>query len=289
MSDDKIKSPSFSLLKSGNQSLDIEKDFALVFTATIFVDNIARVYISDKNIREEQYLTSLNYYLSNHPRIKRMIFIENSGISLAPFQQLFEKNNPHNKQVEFISLNTNLSYYHKGKGFGECLLIEQGLKKSKLINSVTHFGKITGRLCILNLTEILESLNLDFDCACDYKDQGYKIKKIWNKSSRAFCDTRFIAFSHQFYQQYIGTLHIEFLEKFPNAYFCIEPEFYQKIRSLEKQRNIHKRFKLEPKFAGISGHSGGKKFGGKNYDGATERAKYQLKVFLRNILPGLHL
>lgn len=289
MLDDKIKNHDFNFSESGNQSLDIENNFALVFTATITVDSVQKVYISEKTIREEQYYSSLNYYLRNHPRIKKMIFIENSGSSLERFQHLVQENNPYKKHVEFISLDTNLSYHHKGKGFGECLLIEQGLKKSELIDSVTHFGKITGRLCLLNLTEILESLNSDFDCACDYKDQGYKIKKLWNKSGRAFCDTRFIAFSYQFYQQYIETLHTDFVAKFPKSYFCIEPEFYQKIHSLENQRKIIQRLKFEPRFSGISGHSGGKKVGGKNYDDATEQTKYQLRVILRKILPWLHL
>ena len=114
-----------------NGLLDIEKNFALILTATICVDNLPRVYPADNSVREQQYLNTLNYYLHNHPRLKKFIFIENSGSSLKRLEEATE-NNPYQKQVEFISLNTNLSYGFKGKGFGECLLIQEGLKESKL-------------------------------------------------------------------------------------------------------------------------------------------------------------
>jgi hypothetical protein len=274
---------------SRNKALDIDNNFALVLTATICVDNLVRVYPAEKEVREQQYLTTLNYYLHNHPRIQKIIFIENSGSSLELLQQEAQ-DNPYQKQVEFISLYTNLQYGHKGKGFGECMLIQQGLKQSELIKTVTHFGKVTGRICLVNITQILETLTADFDCVCDYKDQGYKLKKFFfNKKGKPFCDTRFIAFSQKFYREHIDYLHTDFVKKFPKKYFCIEVEYFHKLSSLEGQANIMKRFKIEPRFSGVSGHSGGKKYGSKDYNSLVEKSKHKLRVIARQVIPWLHI
>lgn len=273
---------------SSTQFLDIENNFALIITATICVDNIPRVYPSDKKVREEQYIQTLRYYLEHHPRLQKIIFVENSASPLDSLKQA-NQNNPYQKQVEFISLDTNLSHSKKGKGFGECLLIEEGLKQSQLIHTVTHFGKITGRIRLENITEILTMLPADFDCICDYKDQGYKIKEIlFKKKGNPFCDTRFICFSKNFYQKHIRDLHNHFWATSPNKYFCIEVEYFDKIHSLDKQFKIIKRFKIEPKFAGISGHSGGKKYGGKDYSSLIEQLKYYFRVIARKLIPMLH-
>jgi hypothetical protein len=269
--------------------LDIEENFALILTATINVDNIPRVYPADKSVREDQYIKTLIYYLQNHPKVKKIIFIENSASSLERLKQAAQKNT-YQKEIEFISIDTNLSHGHRGKGFGECLLVQQGLKQSELITKVTHFGKITGRICLVNLTQILEMLPAIFDCACDYKDLGYKIKKIlFNQKGKEFCDTRFIIFSKDFYYSHVETLHIDFLEKFPKKYFCIEVEYYQKIHSIENRANILKRFPIEPRFLGISGHSGSKKYGSKDYNSFTEQLKYQIRVISRKLIPFLHI
>ncbi|MDJ0582629.1 hypothetical protein [Crocosphaera sp.] len=273
-----------------NEPLDIENNFALILTATICVDNLPRVYPAEKSVREQQYLNTLNYYLHNHPRLKKIIFIENSGSSLNALEQA-TKNNPYQKQVDFISLNNNLSYGFKGKGFGECLLIQEGLKESKLIQTVTHFGKLTGRIYLENITQILETCPANFDCICDYKDQGYKFKNALSKQNNItpFCDTRFIAFSWKFYSKYIESLHLQFIEKHPNKGFFIEPEYYRIIHSLEKEAKIIKRFKNEPKFCGVSGHSGGKKYGGKDYNSFSEQLKYKFRSTTRQLLPWLHI
>ncbi|MBF2056708.1 MAG: hypothetical protein IGQ45_05660 [Cyanobacterium sp. T60_A2020_053] len=273
-----------------SQSLDIKNKFALILTATISVDNIPKAYPSDKNVREQQYMRTLRYYLCNYPDLRKIIFIENSASSLDNLQQLVLMNNLYQKEIEFISLDTNLYHSQKGKGFGECLLLQEGLSKSQLIKNVTHFGKVTGRIILRNIMDIMKTIPANFDCICDYKDQGYKVKNIlFNQNKSPFCDTRFIAFSKNFYQQNLVNLHINFLANQPNSYFCIESEYFKKIKSLENQSNIIKRFKIEPKFQGISGHTGSKKYGGKNYNSPYEKIKFHIRNFLRKILPVLHL
>jgi hypothetical protein len=134
-----------------SKPLNLEEDFALLMTATINVKGMPKAYPNTPEERQEIYFNSLKYYINNHPRIRKIIFVENSGWSLDRVQRAIE-NNPYNKEVELISLDCNDFARELGKGYGECLLIEKGLEQSSIINGVTHFAKITGRIHLTNLT-----------------------------------------------------------------------------------------------------------------------------------------
>lgn len=94
------------MVKQNNvcQPLNIEENFALLLTATIDVQGMPKAYPTSPEEREENYFNSLKFYINNHPRIRKIIFVENSGWSLDRVQQAVE-NNPYSKEVEFISLN----------------------------------------------------------------------------------------------------------------------------------------------------------------------------------------
>ncbi|TAF10952.1 MAG: hypothetical protein EAZ77_02270 [Nostocales cyanobacterium] len=263
-----------------NQVLNIEQNFALVLTASIDIKGMPKAYPTVAEQRQEDYYNSLKYYINNQPRIQKIIFIENSGWPLDRVKETFT-DNPHHKKVEFISLNCNDFPRKFGKGYGESLLIEKGLEKSTLINTVTHFAKITGRIYLKNMTQILENAKVDYDCLCDYKDQGWKIRRLWGeKNVNPHCDTRFLVFSQEFYHQNIKPLH----QQHEEGCFYIETQLYQAIKSLEKQNNIISRFAVEPDFQGIAGH-----FGGKNYSSKKERAKFKIRTWTRKFIPSLHL
>jgi hypothetical protein len=261
-------------------SLKIEKDFALVLTATIDVKGMPKAYPTVAEQRQEDYYNSVTYYVQNQPQIQKIIFIENSGWPLDRVKEAVS-DNPHHKQIEFISLNCNDFPRKLGKGYGESLLIEKGLEKSSLINTVTHFAKITGRIYLKNMTQVLESIAEEYDCLCDYKDHGWKIKRLFGqKDASPYCDTRFMVFSQEFYHHQIKPLH----QNHKEGCFYIETQFYQAIRKLEGTEKIISRFRVEPDFQGIAGH-----FGGKNYSSKTERTKFIIRSLSRQLVPMLHL
>ncbi|TAE56153.1 MAG: hypothetical protein EAZ87_18970 [Nostocales cyanobacterium] len=263
-----------------NQGLQIEKDFALVLTAAIDVKGMPKAYPTVAEQRQEDYFNSLAYYVKNQPRIKKIIFIENSGWPLDRVKEAGVEN-PHDKQIEFISLNCNDFPRVFGKGYGESLLIEKGLSQSHLINTVTHFGKITGRIYLKNMTNILESVQENYDCLCDYKDQTWRLKKLLGKTDVSpYCDTRFLVFSQNFYQQTLKPLH----QKHQEGCFYLETQFYQAIKNAEKEYKVINRFYIEPDFQGIAGH-----FGGKDYSSKKERVKLRIRALSRKLIPALHL
>nr|WP_293104108.1 hypothetical protein [Okeania sp. SIO2F4] len=168
-----------------------------------------------------------------------------------------------------------------GKGYGECLLIEKGLEKSRLINTVSHFAKITGRIYLKNMTQILESVREDYDCLCEYKDQGWRIIKLWGvKGAKPYCDNRFLVFSNKFYLQFIRLLHQQHQERC----FYIETQFYEAFKQLEKEQMIISIFLVSPDFQGIAGH-----FKGKDYSSKKERMKFLTRWWTRKLIPSLHL
>lgn len=261
----------------------IEQDFALVLTASIDIKGMPKAYPTVAEQRQEDYYNSLQYYVQNHPKIQKLIFIENSGWPLDRVKQAVE-NNPYDKKIEFISLNCNDFPRKLGKGYGECLLIEEGLTQSNLIKTVTHFAKITGRIYLKNITQVLTSLQEPFDCLCDYKDQGWRLRRLLGqKDVGPHCDTRFLVFSQEFYQKIIKPLHQK--HKDGTVFYCfyIETQFYEAIKKSEDTYRVITRFKVEPDFRGIAGH-----WGGKNYGSLTERSKFFVRVFGRKTAPFLH-
>lgn len=266
------------------EKLNIKDNFALLLTATIDIKGMPNAYPSIIEKRQEDYFNSLRYYVEHHPQIRKIIFVENSNSPLDRVKEAVA-HNPYQKEIEFISLNCNDFPRKFGKGYGECLLVEKGLQQSELINRVTHFAKITGRIYLKNITQLLEALP-DCDCLCDYKDMGYILKRIGGeKSASPYCDTRFIVFRKELYQKYIQPLHQKYLEKSGStSCFYIETEFYHAIRQAEKKAKIISRFSIEPDFQGVAGH-----FKGKNYSSPLERTKFTIRSFLRKVTPLIHI
>jgi hypothetical protein len=106
--------------------LNLEQELVLLLTATINIKGMPKAYPTVPEQRQEDYYNSLKYYINFHPRIKKILFVENSGWPLERLQETTQEN-PHNKQIEFISLDANDFPRNFGKGYGETLLIEQGI------------------------------------------------------------------------------------------------------------------------------------------------------------------
>lgn len=273
----KLNQPSEA--ETAPRKFDVEQ-LALLLTASIDIKGMPKATPTVAEQRQEDYVKALRYYINNHPQVRKIVFVENSGWPLERVKQAALEN-PHAKEVEFVSLDCNDFPRKFGKGYGECLLIEKGIAKSTILNSVTHIGKITGRICLLNLTQLLQSVKDPYDCFCDYKDQGWRLRKLWGeKQVGPHCDTRFFVFSRDFYDQYLKKLH----QKHRRGGFCIEEQVYKALKQSEVERKIISRFPIEPDFRGIAGH-----FRGKNYESPQERTKFVVRSLTRKVVPWVHL
>ena len=65
-------------------------DFALILTCTINPVNIPNLVRNDPNMRFEDYKKSFNFW-TNHPRINKIIFIENSNFDIDYFKKILQR------------------------------------------------------------------------------------------------------------------------------------------------------------------------------------------------------
>lgn len=267
-------------LRTNSQAgwLNIEQELVLLLTATINIKGMPNAYPTVPEQRQEDYYNSLKYYINFHPRIKKILFVENSGWPLDRLQETTQEN-PHNKQIEFISLDANDFPRDFGKGYGETLLIEQGILKSALVKESSYIAKITGRIYLLNMTDILERVKSPFECLCDFKWPIWQ--QLQNKQNNpSYADTRFLVFSKCFYESYLQPMH----KNHQQGCFYSEHQYYQAINLASQSANVCKRFPVEPKFSGIAGH-----FEGKDYNSRSEQLKYAIRVLTRQTMPWLYL
>ena len=130
----------------------------LLMTATINSGNFGnvRTQIKDTEERKRQYEEALYKYivLSNFDKI---VFAENSGESfdIQRFEKLAEE---HGKMFEFLYLpgdKETMQIY--GKSYGEAQLISDALCNSKLFDNEQVFYKVTGRIWISNINELIDN------------------------------------------------------------------------------------------------------------------------------------
>ena len=125
---------------------NIEEDFALILTATVLpAPGLAALTRSSATIREADYLSAFDYYLHNHPRIRNLVFVENSGWPLDKFKRAASLN-PLGKRVEIVSLSINDFPPARGKSYGELSLLKHGVAASEVLSKTKYVAKVTGRL-----------------------------------------------------------------------------------------------------------------------------------------------
>lgn len=144
-------------------------NFTLLLTACIEVQNKALVKRNDTESRLRDYQMSLRKWLTKQDSIKNIVFVDNSGYSLDSLKEIAKKENPYNKNVEF------LSFLYKPEqdadiSLGELLIIDYGLKHSTLLSLADRFVKVTGRIFIRNIDNIVDGLEEDFHAVSSFSE-----------------------------------------------------------------------------------------------------------------------
>ncbi len=124
-----------------NENIE-NKQYPLLLTGTIDSRSFDGDGIDLKK-RLESYENSLERYICE-TQFNPIVFVENSGYGFdaIKFQNMAERNN---KQFEFINGTVCKKEVKKhGKGYGDSLLIYEGLTKSKLLANVDFFIRLPG-------------------------------------------------------------------------------------------------------------------------------------------------
>ena len=208
----------------------------LLLTSCINPNGMTMTALSNQEERKKQYVEAIHFYLSKtHYSI---VFAENSGTDIS---YLFKKEIKSGR-LEFLSFSGNHNK-EKGKGYGECEIIQFALSNSKIIHFAKdkRIAKITGRLIIRNINSIVRIHNFLFPknsvfCAIN--------------SNLSFPDSRFIIAPECFYHSLLKSKEI--IDDSRGYYF--EHALCNTIKR-EKQFPYFP-FLLMPQIEGKSGSSG---------------------------------
>lgn len=208
----------------------------ILLTGCINPNGMILTSLNDKEIRKQQYVDAIKFYLNNtkYP----IVFTENSNTNI---NYLFP-DDIKSGRMECLTFPGNQNK-ERGKGFGECEIIQYALTHSTLIRShrAQRIAKITGRLIVRNIQDIIRwhttfSSRQTTFCAIN--------------SDLSFPDSRFIIAAEEFYQTFLKRK--DFVNDQEGYYF--EHALCDTIKN-ENQFN-YSPFFIMPQIEGISGSTG---------------------------------
>lgn len=152
----------------------MKSNFVLLLTACINPKGMSKTVLQDKDKRLAQYKAALEWYLQN-TNVK-IVFIENTCFDISNDYAEHIKSG----RLEVLTFDGNNYDKKLGKGYGEALIIEYGFKKSQFIKEAKDIVKITGRLIIKNIEQLLNhsksnSVYCNLVRAYSRKNTGYSI------------------------------------------------------------------------------------------------------------------
>ncbi|MDJ0648111.1 MAG: hypothetical protein QNJ60_05335, partial [Xenococcaceae cyanobacterium MO_188.B19] len=210
--------------------------YTLILTACIDPIGSSKGKISvkrnDPKIRLQDYCKALKFWLNHRDlRIKKIIFIDNSGYSLDTLIKLAEKENIFQRKYEFISMRNNEIIDGLSYGYSEFKLIDEGLRRSTIIEDQDYILKSTGRYIYPNISKLLNKLPSSFLFAADsvdfYSIRFHKFKIVKFSTSRTNVDLFISQF--KFYNDKLRKIYKELIPFEWKERAFIEPYLFKKI------------------------------------------------------------
>jgi len=125
----------------------------LLMTATFEPGNPPYLALRDAAVRINHYLSGLLLWVERGP-FEEIVFCENSG-SGAPLAVLTDWAASHRKALEVLTFHGNEEAQQRGKGYGEGQIIAHAIRTSRSIQKAGAFYKVSGRLYVENVAEIV--------------------------------------------------------------------------------------------------------------------------------------
>ena len=129
-----------------------KRNVVVLLTACVTPSGMAYTALQDPQIRKNQYLDAIDFYLRKTDF--NIVFCENSGVDLWGEISSEQKE----KRLEYITFNGNNYDKRYGKGYGEAIIIRHALHYSNFIRNADYIIKITGRIKVLNVNDIIASI-----------------------------------------------------------------------------------------------------------------------------------
>ncbi len=228
---------------------------------------------SDPLVRLEDYKLALSQYLKlPDGQPDEILFVDNSGYSLSGLEQL--RNDAANtpRTLRFLSVVPVLADC-KSKPYGELDIQDQAYRRilSKE-DPETVVWKVTGRLFVPNIQELMKTYPLGSSLYCDLRSVPFIGNRL---GGNPWFDMRIWAHTSNFYGDHL----LDLKERIP---LIDEGAFFRFVFSLLKNKTgIVPRFKIQPQF---SGHCAANN---SDYSAENLNIKNRLRRFSRRWMPSL--
>ncbi len=242
--------PTIHRVGAGERNNPPMNRYLLVMTACIDPSKGEyRLTRADPAVRLEDYRNALRFWLRfPDERISNILFVENSNYPLDSLKATAELENPHRKNVEFISLDCN--WYPPGGhyGYAELRMLDLGLGRSRLRNATTHMIKVSGRFTFPGLTRLLDRVPAEFDAVADARAW----RTLRRRHEHPQVTTQIILFAHEFYKLHLQDCYRQ-LESGELSH--MEAIYYRKLAELsEINKKIIMRFPCNVSPVGFPAH-----------------------------------
>jgi hypothetical protein len=242
-------------------------------TATISPPANAKDLVrADPTVRLHDYCEALEFYLRlPNSHIDRIIFVENSNSDLTALFELCEREK-HGKQIEFLAFEGGNDFPPEyGKGYGEMIMLNYAIDKTKLFTDTDIVWKATGRLILRNLQQLIEGAPNRYKVYCDLHDSFPLL------SLQHFFDPRFFSFTLPGYETYFRRKP----EELERAH--IEHLYFDVLKAGVAAGDVKPRFKRQPIILGYNAAQG------TNYFTMKKRVQRFIQQVARVVAPSVWL
>lgn len=132
----------------------------IVVTGTIAPGkDVGQLVLRNHRDRLDQYISGLEKIIEAKPEAK-IVFCENSGYGTEAFDELLELAKVNNIDLEIMSFEGDSEAVASfGKGYGEGEIMKHVFENSSLAGNDDYFIKITGRLMVDNIADIVKNVD----------------------------------------------------------------------------------------------------------------------------------
>lgn len=230
----------------------------------------------DPQIRMEDYIRSFKYWLHyQEPLIVNLVFIENSGYDISPLKKMAEEYNQFNRNIEYIQINATAIPKGIHYGYSELEMIDEAIKRSKLLHETPFFIKVTGRLFFPRLSKLIRTENTCFNFLADSRDYAFGAKQ------KRYIVTTLLIIKFDFYKRkLLGVRHD--MREGVSSHF--ETLYYNLLKPLSlKDKSILLRFPFNVDPVGYGAHWN------VNYNSVLKRVESTIRGIARVLLPSFRI
>ena len=134
----------------------MKRRYVILLTACVNPGGMPFTVLNDTSERLRQYREALDFYLRK--TTLPIVFCENT---LCDFSEDYKEYIAAGR-LEYISFDGNNFDKSKGKGYGEALIMEEAFRTSVIIKPSDIIVKITGRLKVTNINNLINENNRFF-------------------------------------------------------------------------------------------------------------------------------